>query len=135
MTLNIPERTEEGPRPAPTPLDIVGQLMLTFDRGEVRVDFRHDTIDIELPDLRAGFTLLRQFPWKVRREQLHKLQSTLAQAGLALQIWVGRDPVGRLSGGSNPGFASRLLRIDPIEIRTSDLIRLLLSRRRGSDPA
>ncbi len=127
MSFDTQEQVASEPaKKAPHPLEVAGQLMVEFGNGEARVDFRHDTIDVELPDLRAGFSLLRQNSASSRRERLAKLQDVLLDAGLTVKIWVKNDPIGQLGGDAKAGLLSRLLRIDPVEIKVSNVLRHLI---------
>ena len=111
-------------------LDVVGNLMLEMGDASARVEARGDTIDVELPSLRAGYSILRRWPGgRGRREAIRRIHEGLIGAGLGLRIRVGPEVIGRLGVGARAGLASRLLGVDPLEIQVDGL---LASRRRSS---
>ena len=112
----------------PSALDVVGQLMLEMGDASARVEARGDTIVVELPSLRAGYSILRRWPGgRGRRDAIRRIHEGLVGAGLGLRIRVGPEAVGRLGVGAHAGLASRLLGVGPLEIQVDGL---LASRRR-----
>ena len=117
----------------PRALDVIGQLMVEMGDASARVEARGDTVVVELPTLRVGYSILRRLPrGRGRREAIRRVHEALLGAGLGLVIRVGPEVVGRLGVGSRAGRASRLLGFGPLEILVD---RLLATRRRpGSRP-
>ncbi len=112
----------------PRTLDVVGQLMLEMGDASARVEARGDTIVVELPSLRVGYSILKRWPGgRGRRVAIRRIHEGFISAGLGLCIRVGPRMVGRLGVGARAGRASRLLGVGPLEIRFDGL---LASRRR-----
>ncbi len=112
----------------PRTLDVVGQLMLEMGDASARVEARGDTIVVELPSLRVGYSILKRWPGgRGRRDAIRRIHEGFIGAGLGLRIRVGRRVVGRLGVGAQAGLASRLLGVDPLEVLVDGL---LASRRR-----
>jgi hypothetical protein len=117
----------------PDALDVVGRLMVEMGDASARVEARGDTIDVELPSLRAGYSILRRLPGgRGRREAIRRVHEGLLGAGLGLCMRVGPEVVGRLGVGARAGRASRLLGFGPLEIRLDGL--LASRRRHGGRP-
>lgn len=117
----------------PSAFDVVGNLMLEMGGASARVQARGDTIDVELPSLRAGFSILRRWPGgRGRRESIRRIHEGLIGAGLGLRIRVGPEVIGRLGVGARAGLASRLLGVGPLQIEVDAL--LATRRRPGGQP-
>ncbi len=117
----------------PNALDVVGRLMVEMGGdASARVEARGDTIVVELPSFRAAFAILKRWPGaRGRRETIRGIHQALMGAGLALRVQVGPATVGLLGVGAKARLASRLLGLDPLEIKVDGL---LAARRRGHRP-
>ena len=110
------------PSPIPNALDIVGRLMVEMGDGSARVECLGDSIVVELPSLRAGRSILRQWPGGRRLETIRRVHEGLTAAGLTLRVDVGRRTVGLLGLGARSGLSSRLLGLGPLELRLGGLL-------------
>ncbi len=113
-------------------LDVVGRLMVEMGGASAEVEARGDTIVVVLPGLRAGYSILRRWPGgRGRREAIRRIHDGLIVAGLRLEVKVGPRTVGLLGLGARAGVASRLLGVDPMELKVGGL---RPSRRRPDGP-
>src|SRR3954454_20726622 len=115
-------------------LDVLGHLTILDDGGRpLRVEFRGDVVDLEIPDLRAALGLRGRMGRSERRAWWRRVQAALGLAGLDLHIRVGRRPVGRLAAGTRPGRLAAWLGLDPVELKARPSLPLLARRRPRAD--
>src|SRR5512135_682081 len=107
--------------------------MILADDDRLRVEFLGDVVALDLPDLRTALALRRKLPRCERRAWLRRAQATLARADLELQVWVGRQQVGRLAAGTRPGRVAAWLGLDPMELKVRPLL-TPVARRRPRSP-
>ena len=101
----------------PSPLEVVGQVMVEMGGGSARIEALGDRIVVELPSLGAGLSSIRGLSsGRGRGESIRKVDAALRGAGLSLEVAVGGRTVGRLGEGSRPGLASKLLGLGPFEL-------------------
>ncbi len=113
-------------------LEVVGRLMVEMGDAPVRVEALGDAIAVELPSLRAGYSILKRWPGgRGRGEAIRRIHEALIGAGLRLIVRVGPKTVALLGVGARSGLASRILGIGPMELKVAGF---LASRRRPIAP-
>jgi hypothetical protein len=106
----------------PSALDVVGQLMVEMGGTSARVEAQGETIVVELPGLRAGFSILKHWPGGPGRgAAIRRIHQGLTAAGLRLEVRVGSRTVGLLGVGARAGLASRILGVAPLQITVDGL--------------
>jgi hypothetical protein len=110
-------------------IDVFGQLSLVpSDGAEVSVRADKGTVSVMVPDFKAARQLLRQVPRRHNRRQvLARLQDGLRLSDLKLQVKVSSSVVARLTPRSRGGLVSRLVGLDPMELRLLAIVRAALS--------
>ncbi|WP_435009116.1 hypothetical protein P12x_000366 [Tundrisphaera lichenicola] len=99
-------------------LDVVGDLMVEMGGTSARVEARGETIVVELPSFRAGYSLLKRWPGGLARGRaIRRIHEGLDAAGLRLEVRIGSRAVGRLGVGARAGLTSKLLGLAPMEIQ------------------
>jgi hypothetical protein len=109
-------------------VEVVGHLSILADDVPLHVELEGGAIKVLLPDLRTALGLRKRFSRRQRRAWTRLLQTTLASAGLELQVWVRRREVGRLAGKSRHGWLAALIGVDPLELRIGAILASLMSR-------
>lgn len=109
-------------------VEVVGQLSILADGTPLQVEFRGGVIEVALPDFRTALRLSKKLSRGDRRSWMRSIQASLARAGLQLQILVGHRLIGRLAVNSQPGWLSRWLGVDPMELRAATILASLVRR-------
>ena len=110
-------------------IDVFGQLSLVPSVGaEVLVRADKDTVSVTVPDFKVARQLLKQVPRRHNRRQvLARLQDALRLSDLRLQVKVSHWVVAQLAPRSQGGLVSRLVGLDPMELRLLAIVRAALS--------
>jgi hypothetical protein len=116
------------------PLDITGQCILAIDDGEeIRLKAQHDTIVVDLPNVRAGLTLLKSWPAHGgHKVLLARLQKGLTFADLDLQFQLKGKMIARLGARTRPRLVSHILRLGALELHPLRIIFAWWRRSAGS---
>ena len=100
------------------PLDITGQCTLAIDDGEeIRLNAEHDTLIVDLLNLRAGLTLLKS--WSAHRDRKVLLDSPhkgLTLTDLDLQFQLTGKMIARLGMRARPRLLSHIFRLGSLEL-------------------
>ena len=104
-------------------LEVVGDLMVEMGGTTARIEARGASILVELPSLRSGASIYRQWSgFRGRREAVRRIHDGLSKAGLTLRVTVGDRTIGLLGVGTRAGLFTRLLGFGPVEVRVGGLL-------------
>jgi hypothetical protein len=118
----------------PGTLEILGELLVEAGPHALRVEARGATIEVELPNIKAGWELWRQFAnGRQRRRTLGGLDQALRSAGLTVRVMAAGILVGILGAEARPGLVSQILGVAPVELKLGGV--LAASRFKRADPA
>lgn len=101
------------------PIEILADLQLTVDGEDIEIRGDGDRIVVDLPTLRAGRRLVQSGPFVLadREVQLNRLHTSMAAAGISVDVRLQGQSIARLGEGAQPGLTSRLLGLGKVEVR------------------
>jgi hypothetical protein len=112
------------------PLEVLADLQLAVDGEPIDIQADGDRIVVNLPSLQAGRRLLAAEPiarWP--QQASRRAQEALDLAGLTLVVQLRGDVIAVVGAGAEPGRAARLLRLDGVELRPAQTLRLAARQR------
>ena len=113
-------------RPHPIALDVAGEVRAVLRGDAVLITAAHDTILVDLPKWRLGFTTWRSSGRRARREKaLQRVHATLQLADLTVQFRLMGRVVARLGARAHPGLLSWALGVRPLQLRPVGVLSLI----------
>jgi hypothetical protein len=114
--------------PASTFPDIFARLAVVVEGHDFSVQAADGEILIELPDLRAGWALLRMWPIRRKRAKIIELvQAVLTTCGLRLEFRLADTTIAVPGTGVRRSLISRVFGLKPLELRPLQMLLAIIN--------
>jgi len=112
------------------PLDISGQLSLTDENGkQISVSAEKEIITVMLPSLWVARPMLRQLGNRRLRTSIMKnVCGGLQHADLMIEFKIAHQTIARIGPQTRAGLVSRILGLDPVELKIVPILLSLLKK-------
>lgn len=112
------------------PLEVLADLQLAVDGENIDIQANGDRIVVDLPSLQAVRRLAEAEPIARRlRKRSDQAQEALDVAGLTLEVRLEGQPIALVGAEAEPSRLGRLLRLDGVELRTTQTVRQVVRQR------